>query len=287
MTPTTGSIRLADLHASALAPRKSATARTAVLPTDSIAGFAKAAIASAATLDVQPAIPGLKIAAKVAQSLKRPAQPTRTAAEELHEERVNAVTHALGLAISGAGFVYLLASATVTGDWLRLTTCGVYGASLVLMYAASTLLHAVQTPAAKLRCQLFDHVAIYLLIAGTYTAFLGGLIQGLVGFALLACVWGLAGVGIAIKVKNAERLEQTSPLPCVGLGWMGLLVIKSLLVVLPPVGMALLVGGGVFFSAGVLFYCRDDKRYFHAIWHLFVMAGTACHFAAILNYVAA
>jgi hemolysin III len=95
----------------------------------------------------------------------------------------------------------------------------------------------------------------------------------------------MAAVGIAIKIKYADRLDQTSPLPCVALGWIGLVAMKQLLVVLPPGGMLLLIAGGASFSAGVVFYCRDDKRYFHAIWHLFVLAGSACHFLAVMHYL--
>jgi len=183
--------------------------------------------------------------------------------------------------------VYLLTSVVMVGGWLRIASCGVYGVSLVLMYAASTSLHAARQPGLKLRFQLFDHVAIYLLIAGTYTPFLASLMQGFVGFTLLASVWSLALAGIVIKVKNADRLGETSPLPCLGLGWLVLVALKPLVAAVPAAGIALLVAGGVSYSIGMLFFCRDDKRYFHAIWHLFVMVGTACHFCAVLLYVAA
>src|SRR5207247_1082899 len=111
--------------------------------------------------------------------------------------------------------------------------------------------------------------------------------QGYVGFGLLACVWALAAIGIAIKLKHADRLGDTSPLPCLGLGWLVLAAIKPLIAVLPVGGMVLLVAGGVSYSIGMIFYCRDDKPYFHAIWHLFVMAGTAFHFTVILLYIGA
>jgi hemolysin III len=231
--------------------------------------------------------PKLELAAKVAQLLRRNALATRTAAEERVEERLNAITHGLGLAISAAGVVYLLAAVVMAGSWLRILSCGVYGVALLLMYAASTSLHAVRQPGLKLRLQLFDHVAIYLLIAGTYTPFLATLMQGFVGFTLLASVWSLALAGIVIKVQNANRLAETSPLPCLALGWLVLVALKPLVAAVPAAGIGLLVAGGVSYSIGMLFYCRDDKRYFHAIWHLFVIAGTAFHFCAVLLYVAA
>jgi hemolysin III len=247
------------------------------------------AVAVAAELPVNGFfdLPGMELAAKVAQSLRRPPVVTRTADEERVEERLNAITHGLGLAISAAGVVYLLASVVMVGGWLRIVSCGVYGLSLVLMYAASTSLHAARQPGVKLRFQLCDHVAIYLLIAGTYTPFLASLMQGFVGFTLLASVWSLALAGIVIKVKNANRLGETSPLPCLGLGWLVLVALKPLMAAVPAAGIGLLVAGGVSYSIGMLFFCRDDKRYFHAIWHLFVIVGTACHFCAVLLYVAA
>jgi hemolysin III len=286
MSTMTDSFRLADIDPLTFAPRmhwrdvgpsqtqrQSAghrpSAAVAVLPANNVAGF-----------------PVLEAAVKAAQLLRRPAAVARTADEELLEERLNTITHGLGLAISAAGVVYLLASVVMVGGWLRIASCGVYGVSLVLMYAASTSLHAARQPGLKLRFQLFDHVAIYLLIAGTYTPFLASLMQGFVGFTLLASVWSLALAGIVIKVKNADRLGETSPLPCLGLGWLVLVALKPLMAAMPAAGIALLVAGGISYSIGMLFFCRDDKRYFHAIWHLFVIAGTVFHFCAVLLYVA-
>jgi len=238
-------------------------------------------------IELDPVFPGMEIVAKLANALSRPEDATRDEVEELAEERLNAITHGLGLAVSAAAVAYLLAFAVTTGGWFRVASCGVYGATLVLMYAASTSMHAARRPGLKRRFQLCDHVSIYLLIAGSYTPFLAGLMQGLVGYSLLVCVWGLAAAGIAIKVKNADRLADTSPLPCLLLGWLVVVAMKPLMAVVPTGGIELLVAGGISYSIGMLFYCRDDKRYFHAIWHLLVMAGTAFHFAAVLLYVAA
>jgi hemolysin III len=287
MASLTGSFRMSDIHSSALTRRRATAGTAAISPTESITNFARSAILSVPAIDSAPSLPGFETAAKVAQALTRPAYRTRTDAEELHEERLNTITHGLGFVLSLAGFAYLLSTAMTSGGWVRFASCGVYGLSLLAMYAASTSLHAAECPKQKLRFQVADHVAIYLLIAGTYTPFLAGLMQGYLGWTLLACVWALAAIGIAIKLRYAERLEETSPLPYVGLGWLVMAAIKPLMAVLPVGGMALLVAGGVSYSAGVLFYCRDDKRYFHAIWHLFVMVGTACHFCAVLFYVAA
>lgn len=285
MTALGGSFRLADIRSSAIAPRTTDAVSTPASPTESIADFARAVISAAPRIDAGTYFPGLETVARLARTLKRPAHATRTVVEQLHEERINTVTHALGFALSVAGFAYLLTLAIMSGGWLRVTSCGVYGATLVLVYAASTSFHAVQCPHRKRRLQLCDHVAIYLLIAGTYTPLTASLMQGRVGFTLLACVWSFAAIGIAIKVKYAARLQDTSPLPCLGLGWLVLFAVKPLLAVMPMGGMVLLVGGGVSYSAGLLFYCRDDKPYFHAIWHLFVIAGTALHYGTIVLYV--
>jgi len=237
-------------------------------------------------LETAPAIPGLETATRWAQALKRPSVSSRSVDQELVEERLNTLTHGLGLAISLAAFCFLLMSAASSGGTVRLASCAVYGATLILMYAASTSLHAAKSPRQKMRFQVCDHVSIYLLIAGTYTPFMASLLQGTLGWTLLGCVWALAGIGIAIKLKYAERLEETSPLPYVGLGWLVLAAIKPLMTVLPMGGLVLLIAGGVSYSVGVIFFCRDDKRYFHAIWHVFVIGGTACHFLAILLYIA-
>ena len=285
MASLTGSFRLSEVHSGEFVSRRRATSRTTVSPTESFVNIARTAMNSVPTMDSAPALPGMETVAKWAQVLKRPTNSGKTAAEELHEERINAVTHGLGLVLSVTGFAYLLATAMTSGGWLRLASYGVYGASLMAMYAASTSLHAARSPERKLRFQVCDHISIYLLIVGTYTPFMAA-IDGSMAWILLGCVWTLAAVGIAIKVRYADRLDETSPMPYVILGWLALAAIRPLMEVLPTGGMALLIGGGVSYSIGVIFFCRDDKRYFHAIWHLFVIGGTACHFFAILLYVA-
>jgi len=243
-------------------------------------------VAQAQPVELDPVFPGLALVRKLSAALTRPSHMTRSEAEERAEERLNAITHGIGLAASAIAVAYLLTHVALSGDWSRLATCGIYGVTLVLMYASSTSLHAAQRPGLKLGFQLCDHVSIYLLIAGTYTPFLATLMHSLVGYTLLACVWGLAGLGIAIKVMNADRLGDTSPWPCLGLGWLVIAAIKPLLAAMPIAGVWLLVAGGISYSIGMLFYCRDDKRCFHAIWHGFVLAGTGFHFAAVLLYVA-
>jgi hemolysin III len=284
MSALTDSFSLADSQSSAFAAPKATVAVARVSTTDSIANLRADDLFLFLEDELPAQLPGLATLASVAQALK-PRPAIRTAAEELEEEQINTLTHGLGFAISAVGVAYLLSAAVASGGALRIVSCSIYGVALLLMYAASTSLHFAQNAILKRRFQLCDHISIYLLIAGTYTPFLASLLQGAVGFSLLACVWGLAAVGIVNKVRYIGRLEETSCLPCVGLGWLVLIAIRPLLEVMPLAGLGLLVAGGISYSIGVIFFCRDDLPYFHAIWHLFVMAGTALHFCAILNYV--
>jgi hemolysin III len=286
MSTVTESFRLADMAATGFGRQPRHTATAVALPENNIGLLDAAAELAAPTIDWVLDLPGREQLVKLARALKR-SDAIRTEAEEQYEERLNAITHGLGLAISMVAVSYLLVVVVMAGGWLRMASCGVYGMSLLLMYASSTGLHAVRRPKMKLRFQLFDHVSIYLLIAGTYTPFLALRMNNSAGFALLASVWALALAGIVIKVQNAHRLGDTSPLPCLCLGWLILIAIKPLAAAVGPGGMALLVIGGVCYSIGMLFYCRDDKRHFHAIWHLFVIAGTGMHFLAVVLYVAA
>jgi hemolysin III len=208
------------------------------------------------------------------------------AEEALAEERLNSVTHGVGLAASVAGAVALWYVAPPDSDLLRTLGCSIYALSLVMLYAASTLLHSVRSPELKARLRVADHVCIYLLIAGTYTPLMLSLLRGPFGWSLLACVWLLALLGICTKLRYADRLDETSPLPYVGLAWLALAAVKPLLMVLPAGGLGLLFAGGMSYSVGVLFFLRDERRYFHAIWHLFVLGGSGCHFCAIWFYVA-
>ena len=287
MSTMSESFRLADIRASAIIPPRTPSATAITLVNQNESPLAVAAELAAPAIDWILDLPGREKVVQLARALKRPAHATRTAEQEIEEERLNTITHGLGLAISALAVTYLVVVVVTAGGWLRVASCGVYGASLLLMYATSTGLHAARQPKAKLRWQLYDHVSIYLLIAGTYTPFLALMMKNPTGFALLASVWALAAAGIVIKVQNAHRLGETSPLPCLGLGWLVLIAFKPLLAAVPAGGIALLVAGGVSYSIGMIFFCRDDKPYFHAIWHLFVIAGTGLHFVAVVLYVAA
>lgn len=208
-------------------------------------------------------------------------QPLYTIGEEI----VHAVTHGLGLVLSVAGLVMLVAAASVRGDAWHIVGCAVFGATLVLLYAASTLYHGIRHTHAKQLLQRLDRSAIFLLIAGTYTPFALVTLRGGWGWMLLGLVWSLALLGIALQVMVPARTRHLSvPLSLV-MGWVAVIAIEPLARSLHPAGLALLVAGGVAYTLGVVFYAWRRLPFNHAVWHGFVMAGSACHFSCVLVYV--
>lgn len=201
-------------------------------------------------------------------------------------EKFNSITHLVGAALALAGLVVLVVVASLQGEALKIVSFSVYGTTLFLLYGSSTLYHSLRGRA-KMVFRRFDHLSIYLLIAGTYTPFMLLTLRGSLGWMLFSTVWGLAIVGMAL-----EYLPRKGPriLPVViylGMGWLALVAIQPLGQALPPLGMILLVTGGLFYTLGIIFFVLDEKlRYAHAIWHLFVLAGSASHYFAILCYVA-
>jgi len=202
------------------------------------------------------------------------------------EELANAITHGVGLLLSLVGVPMLVLSSLSRGDALLVAGMSVFGASLVAVYASSTLYHAVRPSRAKQLLQVADHVAIYLLIAGTYTPFSLGVLRGALGWSLLGVIWTLAALGIVFKVAFRTRFRRLSTAFYVGMGWVAIVAIRPLAQAMPGAGFWLLIGGGLFYTAGVFFYVRSSPRYMHAVWHLFVMAGSACHFFSVLHYAA-
>jgi hemolysin III len=201
------------------------------------------------------------------------------------DELANSLTHGLGLVLSVAG-LYGLIRATAGGDSIwRPIGCDIFGLSLVAVYATSTLYHSWPQNAVKRVLLLCDHIAIYLLIAGTYTPVALIALRGSTGWALLAVAWGTALVGSLGKVARFGQLHGDSPWPYVALGWMGLAVLGGLRATLPAVGILWLVAGGFFYMAGLAFFLRRDRRFHHAIWHLFVLAGSICHYRAMIDHV--
>jgi hemolysin III len=204
----------------------------------------------------------------------------------LAEELANSLTHGLGLVLSIAG-LYVQVRVTASSSSIRHPVgCMIFSASLIVLYSASTLYHSWPQNAAKRVLLLVDHIAIYLLIAGTYTPIALIALRGSVGWALLAVSWGSALIGSLAKVARIDQLDSDSPWPYVALGWMSLAVLDGLAATVPAVGILWLVAGGFFYTAGLVFFVRHDRRFNHTIWHLFVLAGSVCHYRAVLEHLA-
>ena len=203
----------------------------------------------------------------------------------LAEEIANAVTHGLGAVLSvGAGAV-LITLAALSGDTWAIVGASVFVGSLVLLYTASTLYHAIPHTTAKARLQTFDHCAIYVLIAGTYTPFLLGGMRGGWGWVLFVTIWALAVGGVVFKLFFTGRFNLVSTLVYIAMGWLIVLAMGPMRASLPASTIGWLIGGGLAYTAGTVFYLNTRLRYAHAIWHLFVLAGSVCHFAAVLTEV--
>jgi len=202
------------------------------------------------------------------------------------EEVANSSTHGLGAGLSLLGLGGLLTVAAKAGGARVLAGAAIYGASLVILYSASTSYHAARGPRLKPILKFFDHAAIYLLIAGTYTPFALVTLWGPLGWALLGLIWALAGGGILLKVKFLGRFKVASVVMYLAMGWLAVLALRQLWLALPGVGFWLVVAGGLSYTVGIVFYALGRSvRFMHAIWHLFVLAGSACHYVAILLYV--
>lgn len=201
------------------------------------------------------------------------------------EELANGITHGIGLALSVVGLIALVALAIARGDAWHIAGCTTFGVTLVLLYAASTMYHTLHAPRLKRILKVFDHTAIFLLIAGTYTPFTLVNLRGFWGWVLFALVWSLGIFGIVWKMFNAERFPIVSTLLYIAMGWIVLIAVKPLLAAVPLSGIAWLLAGGLFYMVGVLFYAVKRVPYNHAIWHVFVMGGSICHYFAVMFYV--
>ena len=197
------------------------------------------------------------------------------------EELFNSISHGIGTGLALIGLVSLVFWSASHGDALDVFSFSLYGASLVLLYLASTLYHSMRSPRWKLIFRKFDHAAIYVLIAGTYTPFLLVSLRGAWAWSLLGLIWGLALLGVAIKTLFIQRFERVATLGYVLMGWLGVLFGKQVLAGLSPAGMIWLAAGGVIYTVGVIFYAIRRIPYNHAIWHVFVLGGSICHFVAV------
>lgn len=203
----------------------------------------------------------------------------------LGEEIAHATSHGLGLLLSVAGLVTLVVAASLRGDAWHVWGASIFGATLVLLYATSTLYHALPQPRAKRIFQRLDHAAIALLIAGTYTPFTLVNLRGFWGWMLLALIWGLAILGVVLATAAPRRTRRLSVALYLAMGWLVVIAIEPLTHSVDPAGLMLLVLGGLAYSVGVIFYAWRRLPYNHAVWHLFVLTGSACHFASVLGYV--
>jgi hemolysin III len=201
------------------------------------------------------------------------------------EELLNSVTHGLGLLLSIAGFIFLLVMAIKHGTAWRVVGCVIYGATLICLYLASTLYHGLSSPRWKRLLKILDHSAIYLLIAGTYTPFMLVNLRGGWGWSLLAIIWGCAMTGILFKVFFVHHLPALSTALYVAMGWLVVVAAKPVLLHVSAAGVRWLVAGGVTYTLGVVFYATRRVPYAHAIWHMFVLAGSICHYFAVLYAV--
>lgn len=209
---------------------------------------------------------------------------TDSRAQSFGEEIANAVSHGVGLIASLCALPVLVLSAAAHGDAKLVAGCGVFAASLILLYAASTLYHAIPHPRAKRALRVVDHTAIYLLIAGSYTPFTLGVLRGAWGWSLLGIVWALALTGVIFKTTLGFRFPRLSVLLYLSMGWLAVVAARPLYLSLPAAGLSWLVAGGLFYTVGVIFYRWERLPYGHLVWHLFVLAGSVCHFWAVLRY---
>jgi hemolysin III len=204
--------------------------------------------------------------------------------EDPRWELANALTHGAGAIASAVGGAVLIVLAALYGDARGVVSSSIFVATLVLLYSASTLYHAVTRPELKARLKIVDHSAIYLLIAGTYTPFMLVGLRGGWGWSLFGVVWALAVAGVIFKLFFTGRFPRLSTGIYIGMGWLALVAIVPMLERLSPATLGWMVAGGLTYTAGTVFY-HNRKPYAHAVWHLFVLGGSICHFVAVMTQV--
>ena len=204
---------------------------------------------------------------------------------EPKEEKFNIISHAVGLVLSIAALVLLVVFSSIYGSAWHIVSFSIYGASLIVLYSASTFYHYVQSPKLRHRLNIFDHSAIYVLIAGTYTPFTLVVLKGWVGWTIFGVSWGLALAGIILKLFFTGKYDKISTFAYVLMGWVVIFAIKPLVNNLPFEGLMLLLAGGVSYTVGAILYSIKNLKYNHAIFHIFVLLGSFAHFIAVFFYV--
>jgi hemolysin III len=204
----------------------------------------------------------------------------------LGEEIANCVSHGVGCLGALVATPFLILAAAQRGGLVAMVGASVFAGTVVALYLASTLYHALPSSKAKRVFRVIDHSAIFLLIAGTYTPFTLGVLRGAWGWTLFGVVWGLAVLGVTLKSVAGVRYPRVSTTLYVGMGWLALIAIRPLWHHVPVAGWLWLIAGGLAYTAGIAFYAAERMRYGHFVWHLFVLMGTACHFFAVWSYAA-
>ncbi len=201
------------------------------------------------------------------------------------EERINVWSHFIGLLLSVVALIVLVLKSSLLGNAWHIVSYSIYGASMILLYLASTLYHNAKKPEVRARLNVFDHAAIYVLIAGTYTPYTLVTLNGVSGWVLFGMIWGAAVIGIIFKLFYFGKYNRLSTIMYVLMGWMAVFAIKPLLENLSTQGLVWLAVGGVFYTLGAIFYSREKLAYNHAIFHIFVLLGSISHFISIFFYV--
>ncbi|HPD57402.1 MAG TPA: hemolysin III family protein [Smithellaceae bacterium] len=203
----------------------------------------------------------------------------------LLEEIANSITHGMGAFLSLAALVLLIVFASLYGGARHIVSCTIFGFALVLLYTASTLYHSFRKPRVKFIFKIIDHSCIYILIAGTYTPFMLVAVRGVLGWTIFGIVWGMTVLGILFKSFFIHRFKILSTLAYIAMGWIAIFAIKPIFQSLSEGAVFWLIVGGLAYTLGTIFYAWKKLPFNHAIWHFFVLAGSVCHFFAVLFYV--
>ena len=204
---------------------------------------------------------------------------------DLTEEKINVITHAIGLLLSIAALVLLIIHASSNGSARHIVSFTIFGASMILLYSASTLYHYSQTPNIRRKLNILDHASIYVLIAGTYTPFTLVTLKGALGWTVFGITWGIALVGVFLKLFYTGKYDKISTIAYVAMGWIIIFAVKPLIENLPLNGLYWLLAGGIFYTIGAILYSIKKIKFNHAIFHIFVLLGSFSHFMAIYYYV--
>ena len=210
---------------------------------------------------------------------------SKTTFYDTKEEKINVISHFVGLLLSIASLVLLVVKASLLGNVWHIVSFSIYGLSLIVLYLASTLYHHSKNPIKRARLNIFDHAAIYVLIAGSYTPFTLVTLNGTVGWVLFGLTWGAALAGVIFKLFFTGKYDKLSTVMYVLMGWMAVFAMKPLYENLSPQGLFWLIMGGVFYTVGAVFYAQNKLKFNHAIFHIFVLLGSASHFVSIFFFV--